>query len=204
MGFAARRWTVVHRAAVAAAICAVAFGACAYNWHMSVPTAATVIPHRGSTIVTIAKNSQRLTMHHDPAHWSFAGDPGGGESIAGSDTVVAGYRNLDLRTCKESRARAPSGPEPDGSDIPVDQRGMMGSVRFHADNDKTNLMATDTATGLTWTAAREFHQRIASVNAVPAARRVVVGDELGAIFVYDVDARRFVDCDGGQPAGRGR
>jgi hypothetical protein len=44
--------------------------------------------------------------------------------------------------------------------------------------------------------ARSFQRRIASVTAVPAARRVVVADELGAIFVYDVDARRFIDCAG--------
>ena len=55
-------------------------------------------------------------------------------------------------------------------------------------------MATDTATGQSWTAARSFQRRIASVTAVPAARRVVVADELGSIFVYDVDARRFIDC----------
>jgi hypothetical protein len=29
---------------------------------------------------------------------------------------------------------------------------------------------------------------------VPAARRLVVADELGSIFVYDVDAHRFVEC----------
>jgi hypothetical protein len=181
----------------AAAAGVIALGGCASYWSTYVPTAATVIPHRGSTVVTIATNSQRLKMHHESAHGSFAGDPGGGTAIVGSDTVVVAYRYLDLRACKDlSRWRGPAGTEPDGSDVPLDQRGLFGPVRFHASGDQSDLMATDTATGVSWTVARSFQRRIASVTAVPAARRVVVADELGAIFVYDVDARRFIDCAG--------
>ena len=69
----------------------------------------------------------------------------------------------------------------------------MGSVRFYADGNNGNLMATDTARAQTWTAATGFGQ-IASVTAVPAARRVVVIAAGGSISVYDVDANRVIAC----------
>lgn len=173
------------------AIGAVALAACSYNWYSVVPAPPAVIPHRGSAVVTIAVQNTRLKMHHHSA--SLFTDPGG-EGIAGSETVVVAYHDLDVRTCKDSKAwRAPSGPEPDGGDIPLAQRGMMGPLRFHADGSNSDLMATDTATGVTWTAATGFGQ-IVSVTAVPAARRVVVAAVLRSIFVYDVDAKRVIAC----------
>ena len=90
--------------------------------------------------------------------------------------------------------RAPSGPEPDGSDVPLAERAMIGAVRFHADwSNATSLLATDTATGMTWTAAQGF-AGINSVTAVPAARRVVVNAAVRTIYVYDVDAGRVILC----------
>ena len=69
---------------------------------------------------------------------------------------------------------------------------MIGPVRFHADG-YSKLLATNTATGQTWTAADGF-VGIDSVTAVPAARRVVVNAGIRSIFVYDVDAGRVVLC----------
>jgi hypothetical protein len=173
----------------AIAIGAAALTGCSYNWYSVVPASPAVIPHRGSAVVTIAVQNTRLKMHHQPA--TLFGEPER-EGIAGSETVVVGYHNLDVRTCKDTKAwRAPSGPEPDGSDIPLAERGMIGPVRFHASNG--DLMATDTATAVTWTAARGFGQ-IVSVTAVPAARRVVVAAVLRLIYVYDLDAKRVILC----------
>ena len=130
-------------------------------------------------------------MHHQPA--TLFGEPER-EGIAGWERVVVGYHDLDVRTCKDSKAwRAPSGPEPDGSDIALAERGMIGPVRFHAGGGNGNLMATDTATAVTWTAATGFGQ-IVSVTAVQAARRVVVAAVLRLIYVYDVDAKRVILC----------
>ena len=175
----------------AIAIGAVALAGCSYNWYSVVPTSPAVIPHRGSAVVTIAVQNTRLKMHHQPA--TLFGEPER-EGIAGSETVVVGYHDLDVRTCKDTKAwRAPSGPEPDGSDIPLAERGMIGPVRFHAGGGNSDLMATDTATAVTWTAATGFGQ-IVSVTAVPAARRVVVAAVLRLIYVYDVDAKRVILC----------
>jgi hypothetical protein len=176
-------------AGVAAAICAVVFGGCSYNWTSVVPAAPAVIPRRRSAVVTIATQDLRMQMHHTSWWHRFPGD-----SLVGSNLVVTGYHDLDVRTCKASwRWGAPVGPEPDGSDLPVAERSMFGPVRFYASDDRSNLMATNAATAQTWTAASGFNQ-IAAVAAVPAARRVVVSAVVGGVFVYDVDAHRVVAC----------
>jgi hypothetical protein len=61
------------------------------------------------------------------------------------------------------------------------------------DEANTNLLATDTRTGQTWTAAAGFGQ-ILSVTAVPAARRVLVVTTTSRILVYELDANRVVAC----------
>ena len=129
-------------------------------------------------------------MHHEAASfWSPES-----VSMQEHEVVATGYHDLDVRTCTASwRRRAPVGPERDGSDIPLAERGMMGTVRFYAGDDKTSLMAVNTATGQKWTAATGFTQ-VYSVIAVPAARRILVTTPGELIYAYDVDANRVVSC----------
>jgi hypothetical protein len=179
-----------NRSVVAAVMGTVAVVACSYNWTSVIPAGDSVIPQRGSPFVTIATNQQRMKMHHEAASfWSPEN-----ETITASEIVATGYHDLDVRTCKASaRWGAPRGPEKDGSDVPVSERGMIGTRRFEAGDDRTKLLATDTTTGQTWTAASGLAQ-IWSVTAVPAARRVVVTTANHEILVYDVDQHRVIDC----------
>jgi hypothetical protein len=149
-----------------------------------------VIPHRGSAVVTIATRNIRATVHYESG-WSA--NPKG-DSLVDAKPVVTGYRDLDVRTCKtSSRLRAPSGPGPDGSDVRAEEQDRIGPVRFHPAEDATILMATNTVTGQTWRAATGA-TRIASVTAVPAARRVVLITVDNGLHVYDVDTKRVDQC----------
>jgi hypothetical protein len=144
-----------------------------------------IIARRGSPIVTVWRSSKRFIIHHEPASFWF----NGGDSMVRVEEVGSTYRDLDVRTCQASLkwSRGPA------DDTPAAEEGMIGPVRFSADAARTNLVALDTATGRTWTAASGFGG-ILSVTAVPAARRIVVVTGAATILVYDVDANRVVSC----------
>ncbi len=154
-----------------AALFAVTVAGCSYDQYAVIPALSPlVLPKRGSVLVTILTSDQRLTIHHKPeSFWSPAND-----SVVHSERVNKSYRDLDVRTCKSSsRWFAPSGSEPDGSDVPMAERAMIGPVRFYTSVTMTDLMAANAGTGHTWTAVTGSVP-IASVTAVPAARRVVL------------------------------
>lgn len=177
-------------AALLTAALAVA-GCWSYTWYNVVALSPSVIPRRGSPVVTIESSKIRTKLlHKSETFWSP-----GGESVLWAETVHDSYRDLDVRTCRASlRWSAPSGPEPGGSDVPLAEREMIGPVRFAAGANQTTLVATNTATGQTWVAATGFGH-VESVTAVPVARRVVTVSE-GWIFVYDLDLNRVTTCPG--------
>jgi hypothetical protein len=173
----------------AAAALVAAVAGCSYSWTSVIPAGPRVVPRRGSPVVTFETCEQRFSMRHEPSSfWSP-----GGEHMEDAKIVPTSHHDLDVRTCKMSwRWSAPSGPEPDGSDVPLAERGTMGPLRFSLDDSKTKLIATD-PTGEHWVAAKGFGN-IVSVTTVPAARRVVMLTDSGAIFVYDADAHRVQAC----------
>jgi hypothetical protein len=70
--------------------------------------------------------------------------------------------------------------------------GLLGDAYFEID-DRRDVSGLDLATGQRWQAVASAG-RIASISAVPAARRMVLVNEEGSVLVYDVDARRVSKC----------
>jgi hypothetical protein len=69
---------------------------------------------------------------------------------------------------------------------------LVGDAYFEID-DRRAVSGLDLVTGERWQAVASAG-RIASISAVPAARRMVLVNEQGSVLVYDVDARRVSKC----------
>ncbi|HLK88872.1 MAG TPA: hypothetical protein VKZ18_03205 [Polyangia bacterium] len=177
------------RSIARATIAALALAGCSYTYvQEGWDTLPTVFPRPGSSVVTLATFKVSTTLHHQESTLWFSN---GGESLVKVETTGSSCYDLDVTTCKVSaRWRCP----PREVGVPADPAGeMIGPVRFSAGEGRTSLVAADTTTGRTWTAATSFGP-IASVVTVPAARRVVVVTSAGAILAYDVDANQVVAC----------